>query len=60
MNLELMGRDLESARERGDQTERQIQTLLKTAEMDGRNIRALALVVESHHVRLQKLDGGEA
>jgi hypothetical protein len=43
MNLELIGRDLESMRERSQQ--------------DGENIRALARIAEIHERRLTHLEG---
>jgi hypothetical protein len=43
MNLELIGRDVE--------------TLLATAKQDGENIRALARIAEIHERRLTELEG---
>jgi hypothetical protein len=50
MNLELLGHDLEAMR---DPT----ASLLKLAEEDGNNIRALARVAEIHERRITDLEG---
>src|SRR5271154_3570237 len=51
MHLELLSQDNEGQRKK-------IEDLLKIAERDGENIRALARIAEIHERRLTSLEGG--
>jgi hypothetical protein len=57
MNLELMGRDLETMREKSKRDGENIEKLLATAREDGENIRALARIADMHDRRLTNLEG---
>ena len=51
MNLELFSHQQEAQGKR-------IELLITAAEKDGENIRALALIAQSHERRLTELEGG--
>jgi hypothetical protein len=57
MNLELISRDVESLRAKGEDHDERIEKLITAAQQDGENIRALARIAEAHEHRLTDLEG---
>jgi archaellum component FlaC len=57
MNLELISRDIETLRTKGEDHDKRIDKLITAAHQDGENIRALARIAEIHERRLTDLEG---
>ncbi len=57
MNLELISRDIETLRSKGEDHDKRIEMLIAASRQDGENIRALARIAEIHERRLTDLEG---